>query len=216
MQEQSKHPLCEAVRSLRSARGETQEAFGAQFGVTVRTVARWETVRPPRGIVLMQLASIADAAKESKLASAFRTALAGDIKWVPRVEHFILYPEKPEEVLLVSALLRAFRNPHHSGVRSQLGVLLKEPAREVMEYYETISLRDDMLSHIDEMIAAGQTKEEVAQKLPLAPVDEIESRARAREMKLLSNFFAMLESGKTAEEIRAALPADFMKRFERQ
>jgi transcriptional regulator with XRE-family HTH domain len=51
--------VTEAVRKLRKALGETQQQFAYRMNTAVRTIARYETVRPPQGRVLRQLEEIA-------------------------------------------------------------------------------------------------------------------------------------------------------------
>ena len=53
-------PICIAIRELRDSIGETQEAFSRRLHITLRTAARWETVRPPKAYAtLSALATLA-------------------------------------------------------------------------------------------------------------------------------------------------------------
>ncbi len=52
-------PIASAVRKLRTLLGETQQEFANTVKTAIRTIARYETVRPPSGEVLLQLAAIA-------------------------------------------------------------------------------------------------------------------------------------------------------------
>jgi len=45
----TKDPLCETVRKLRTALGESQQAFAYRMKTAIRTVARYETSAPPKG-----------------------------------------------------------------------------------------------------------------------------------------------------------------------
>ena len=47
--EKTKNPLCDAVRKLRTALGESQQAFAYRMKTAIRTVARYETVPRQRG-----------------------------------------------------------------------------------------------------------------------------------------------------------------------
>ena len=51
--------VSDAVRKLRKELGESQQQFAYRMKTAIRTVARYETVRPPKGKVLRQLAVMA-------------------------------------------------------------------------------------------------------------------------------------------------------------
>jgi transcriptional regulator with XRE-family HTH domain len=72
-----------AVKELRTALGDTQEAFAARMHTVVRTISRWESVRPPKGAVLEQLAKLAIKAKRVDLATIFEKAQAAELKIDP-------------------------------------------------------------------------------------------------------------------------------------
>jgi DNA-binding transcriptional regulator YiaG len=44
--------LCVAVRELRRVLGESQQAFAYRVKTAIRTIERWETVRPRKGRML--------------------------------------------------------------------------------------------------------------------------------------------------------------------
>src|ERR1035437_1530289 len=56
---EQKSSVSQAVRSLRVSLGESQQAFAYRMKTAVRTIARWETVRPPQGKFLAGLSLIA-------------------------------------------------------------------------------------------------------------------------------------------------------------
>jgi hypothetical protein len=58
---------------------ESQQAFAYRMKSAVRTIARYETVRPPRGSVLAQLEGVALEAGRADLATVFRQALAQEL-----------------------------------------------------------------------------------------------------------------------------------------
>jgi transcriptional regulator with XRE-family HTH domain len=207
----------EAVRSLRQHIGESQQAFATRLGLSIRAIANYEAGRRPTGYALRALEAAAQDADRPELAAVFRAALADELKsWDPKIEHKLLSAYTPTEKLLVAALLRALRKPAHAKFIPQIAALLEEPIDEVTRHWETVSLDRELRKRVDEMLNAGKTPEEISQALPLAPLDEIKSRASLREMKHLSQFFATLNAGKTPEEIKAAVPADVMKRFEKR
>ena|ERR1017187_6798246 len=51
--------VSQAVRKLRLALGESQQAFAYRMKAAVRTIARWETTRPPKGKALADLNRLA-------------------------------------------------------------------------------------------------------------------------------------------------------------
>jgi transcriptional regulator with XRE-family HTH domain len=79
MSTRPKEPVCEAVRKLRLALNESQEAFARRMGTAVRTVTRWETVRPPRGKKLDGLVRVARENGLDDQAHGFLVALATEI-----------------------------------------------------------------------------------------------------------------------------------------
>jgi transcriptional regulator with XRE-family HTH domain len=75
----SQNSVSRAVRELRKALQESQQAFAHRMKTAVRTIARYETVRPPRGKMLAQLEKIAVKAGCAELATVFRQALAREL-----------------------------------------------------------------------------------------------------------------------------------------
>src|SRR5579862_6490548 len=71
--------VSDAVRKLRKELGESQQQFAYRMKTAIRTVARYETVRPPRGRVLRQLEVIAMENNLVHLARVFRGALSQEL-----------------------------------------------------------------------------------------------------------------------------------------
>ena len=69
-----------AVRALRTALGESQQAFAYRMKTAIRTIARYETARPPKGLILIAFLNVAVAAGEHDLAKIFRKALCDKIQ----------------------------------------------------------------------------------------------------------------------------------------
>jgi transcriptional regulator with XRE-family HTH domain len=67
--------VSDAVRKLRKELGESQQQFAYRMKTAIRTVARYETVRPPKGKVLRQLEAVATESNLPHLAEVFRGAL---------------------------------------------------------------------------------------------------------------------------------------------
>ena len=68
--------LMDAVAELRRITNLNQTMFGLRLGVSVSTIYRWETQKPPRGPVLARLAEMADSLQRPDLQGLFNLALA--------------------------------------------------------------------------------------------------------------------------------------------
>jgi hypothetical protein len=64
---------------LRQALGESQQAFAYRMKTAVRTIARWETTRPPTGKTLNDLYRVAIESGEIGWARFFRNAIEDDL-----------------------------------------------------------------------------------------------------------------------------------------
>jgi transcriptional regulator with XRE-family HTH domain len=67
------------IRKLRQALGESQQQFAHRLNMAIRTIARYETVRPPRGLALVQLQRTAEAHGLDEYAAVFRRAAAAAV-----------------------------------------------------------------------------------------------------------------------------------------
>lgn len=67
--------LMRAVGELRRSSGLNQTMFGLRLGVSLSTIYRWETQKPPRGPVLARLAEMAEALQRPDLQGLFNVAL---------------------------------------------------------------------------------------------------------------------------------------------
>jgi|GEM_PF-3633359 len=98
-------PVCRAVRELRQAYGESQQAFAYRTKTAIRTIARYETVRPPRGAELNQFLELAIAKQRHDLAEIFARAMADELEM--KAERI---PRTIEEGLLADLLFLSARN----------------------------------------------------------------------------------------------------------
>jgi transcriptional regulator with XRE-family HTH domain len=64
-----------AIVELRKARDMTQQALAVYMGRTTTTIGRWEAIRPPRGLSLVELAKVARDFKREDLAAVFEQEL---------------------------------------------------------------------------------------------------------------------------------------------
>lgn len=72
-------PLSEAVRKLRIELGESQQAFAYRMKTAIRTIARYETIRPPKGHALSEFYRVASETGHDELAAMFRNALTAEM-----------------------------------------------------------------------------------------------------------------------------------------
>ncbi len=66
--------VAEAIKEVRSHLNESQQEFSNRLGVTLSTVARYESVKPPKGPILVRIAEIARASGRDDLADILRQA----------------------------------------------------------------------------------------------------------------------------------------------
>ena len=74
--------LSRALIELRQRLGETQESLARRLNVSLQTVALWETRRPPQGIVLLRLSSLAEEYQHRDLAQIFEEAVDNETRQV--------------------------------------------------------------------------------------------------------------------------------------
>jgi transcriptional regulator with XRE-family HTH domain len=80
----STHPidpkqLKAAVRELRTEVGDTQQEFAHRLHAAIRSVARYETDRPPRGTILLKLWRLAKLKRLDVVSNVFREAIAAEL-----------------------------------------------------------------------------------------------------------------------------------------
>jgi transcriptional regulator with XRE-family HTH domain len=99
------NPVSRAVRELRKAYGESQQAFAYRTRTAIRTIARYETVRPPRGAELGQFLELAIDKQRHDLAEVFAKAIADELNM--KAERI---PRTIEENLYADLLFLTMRN----------------------------------------------------------------------------------------------------------
>ena len=75
---EQKSSVSQAVRSLRVSLGESQQAFAYRMKTAVRTIARWETTRPPKGRTLADLSRLAHENNQWELSRIFGEAFTDE------------------------------------------------------------------------------------------------------------------------------------------
>jgi transcriptional regulator with XRE-family HTH domain len=142
-----KTPVQVALRTLREKLNMTQQEFSNALGVTMITVCRWETSRPPSGQSLVRLALFALGRGELEANEIFRNALRDDLgwndddddTWLPAVKEALwaVHAGKAEDPAVQRGYLRVVR-----AIRDAHALLLKAAhLREINAQYD--DLEDD-------------------------------------------------------------------------
>ncbi len=110
-EQQPKNPVGQAVRELRTALGESQQAFAYRMKTAIRTIARYETVRPPKGRALAELQQVATDTGHQKLANIFKDALIAELGTAGHFAHlggvaYVVVPRIRDEVAQISSALK--------------------------------------------------------------------------------------------------------------
>jgi transcriptional regulator with XRE-family HTH domain len=178
-----KNKLTEAVRDLRSALGETQQTFASRMKTAIRTVARWETTRPPSGASLAQLERLAATKGLEDLTAVFRAALADELGNWETSSYTSVYsePRTESEKLWVAALLATLRNPQYADRRARLIPLLREPAEGCIKILERHKLANSIAREVDRLTDMGVEPSAIAKDLKV-PEQDVRSRTAIREL----------------------------------
>jgi transcriptional regulator with XRE-family HTH domain len=143
--------VTEAVRELRLALGESQEAFAQRLKASVRSIARYETIRPPRGKPLAQLHRIAVEENLKGVAAVLSQALTRELygdgdglperfdKSPPRARAFHLGLKKDSEgELILEAVNRVLQNTRYKHLQKPLiavlAPIIKDMKKEANEF----------------------------------------------------------------------------------
>src|SRR5947209_11787397 len=129
----NKDLVSQAVRDLRHAYEESQQAFAYRTKTAIRTIARYETVRPPRGAELGQFLELAIAKGRTDLAEIFGKAMADELNM--RAERI---PRTVEENIYADLLFLMMRNRQYSRrVAKNLG----ETRKHLFDAYDALKRR---------------------------------------------------------------------------
>lgn len=154
MSNEKKPKVTEAVRELRLAQEESQEAFARRLNASVRTIARYETVRSPRGKPLAQLLRIAEQENLKGVAAVLDEALTRELygdpqspddlpgkysKVSPRTREFHFgRRDQSDENLVLQAVHRLLEDkrykPLQKAVLAALSPIVEDMKRETNEF----------------------------------------------------------------------------------
>lgn len=113
----------ELIKEFRQALGQTQQQFAQTMGVTITTVARWETRRPPKGKWLAQLALEAERRGWTDIGQHFKrllsAALFNDSNTAQLASHQQAL-ESPDANPWLEALAYVLESPSDSEAQSLL------------------------------------------------------------------------------------------------
>jgi transcriptional regulator with XRE-family HTH domain len=123
----------EAIRKLRYAYEESQQAFAYRTKNAIRTIARYETVRPPRGAELGQYLELAIAKGRTDLAEIFGKAMADEFNM--KAERI---PRTVEENIYADLLFLMMRNRQHS---AKVADRFLEISKHLVEAYDVLKRR---------------------------------------------------------------------------
>jgi transcriptional regulator with XRE-family HTH domain len=162
----TKHPeLADAVKKLRLALGETQEAFAKRLGTAKSTLVRYESIRPPHAKVLAQLAHIAETNKQPHLEAVFHKALAAETgdAVVPKIDF-----HSQEERDYTLALLAAFRNDQYQPILKDVKKLLDKPRAECDKVLHEFQVAKGFIHAAERLLDDGKSPEYVAEVLGIS------------------------------------------------
>jgi len=103
--ENQRDPISQAIRAVRLALGESQQAFAYRMKTAIRTIARYETTRAPRGAELAQFHRLAVEQGFREQADVFAKAMEQELEM--RAESI---PRTIEEQELLGLLFLLMRN----------------------------------------------------------------------------------------------------------
>jgi transcriptional regulator with XRE-family HTH domain len=135
-------PVSRAVRELRQAYGESQQAFAYRMKTSIRTIARYETVRPPRGAELGQFLELAIAKQRNDLAEVFARAVADELKM--KAERI---PRTIEENLYADLLFLVMRNRHGLATVHGKPTGFKEASAAFRQVHDALVANFRVLAH---------------------------------------------------------------------
>lgn len=111
---ESVSPVSRAVRDLRVALGETQQEFAYRMKTAIRTIARYETVRPPKHVALVQFIQLAESHGLKDIAILLQSAFEDELQAsVERAVRFVqIKPSEEEDHRALTLILRSSDKKH--------------------------------------------------------------------------------------------------------
>lgn len=145
-------PVAEAIRALRAATGESQQEFAHRAGLSVVSVARYETDAPPKKAVLGRLAEIARDLGRNDLQRVFQEAQTAEAAESDTEEnalstvHQMATPEGADFLKRISEKrLKRIRKLFSKEFQSERELAAMCAAAWLLEHYSYYNERDDIL-----------------------------------------------------------------------
>jgi|GEM_PF-3365135 len=171
--------VCRAVKDLRNSLNESQPQFAVRLGTSLRSIARYETSRPPKGKVLAQLEQIALNNGFDEYAQVFRAALSNELgfpapqvplRW-PKAAKAIpdLDARTDEETMWCAALLLTLRDKRFDQRAKRVLRDLGEARKQVENALNTINRALGMIAAHARLKAEGKSNEQIARMFNLPP-----------------------------------------------
>jgi transcriptional regulator with XRE-family HTH domain len=102
-----------AVKALRESLGMTQQRFAQETGAAINSIARYETGRRPKALMLRKLEELAANNQEFDLAAVFGQALQQEIGIRVFDSTSPYLPQTQNEAQAIVVLLEMMRNPKY-------------------------------------------------------------------------------------------------------
>jgi transcriptional regulator with XRE-family HTH domain len=155
-----------AVRQLRGELGESQQQFASRMQTAIRTIARYETVRPPKGKVLRQLEQLALENRQVELARIFRIALVEEMGGIPLFD-----PPKPygselgravHQDLDIATFTWMKQNPNKYEKELRLWRRISRAAQQdLLDKRREVTDARKMIDSVVKLLKQGRTKDEI-------------------------------------------------------
>jgi hypothetical protein len=153
-----------AVRELREVLGESQQQFALRMQTAIRTIARYETVRPPKGKVLRQLEELALESRQLELARIFRIALTEEMGGIPLFDASKPYSSDvglPRD-LDIATLTWMKQHPNKYGKELRLWERISKAAKQdLLDRRKEMAAARKMIDAVVKLLKQGKTKEEI-------------------------------------------------------
>jgi transcriptional regulator with XRE-family HTH domain len=152
-------PVQEAVLALRKQLGLTQQQLAVAMNVTVVTVCRWETSRPPSGFSLVQLMMFARRCDTAELSNLFEKHIWEEIRSSQQQQRQYVITRLPDRAA-ETALSELRARKDHPLIGAEYVKVLRTIERAIRLLTEQVSATDAGASQM-----LQQTHEDLKQEL---------------------------------------------------
>ncbi len=219
--------VTDAVRMLRKGLGDTQQQFALRLRTALRTVARYETTRPPSGKTLAQLIAIARDSGFIEYAAIFNAALQEELgvtDTYPADNRFTLSnvamdlrTNTEAEQVAVAALLAVLREREFVKQRKAINAMLKPVATRIRQQLEATRIAVDRCIAIRRRLAGGESLDKIAAEFGTTPREltamlriyelVVDAKVGTKSLDVVRFVRTAHEAGLSSQAIAAALGA---------